>query len=66
MPDIYKAHINYFFINNEDPYYIKKLKMEILVNLTDVHNTNQIYNEFYVSQSSIFFFFFFLLNIIIL
>jgi vesicle coat complex subunit len=47
MPDIYKYHIKYFFINNEDPYYIKDLKMKILMNLTDVHNSNTVYNEFY-------------------
>ncbi|ORX86065.1 hypothetical protein BCR32DRAFT_290291 [Anaeromyces robustus] len=47
MPDIYRPHIKSFFINKGSPYYIKELQMKIIVNLTDVHNSNLVYNEFY-------------------
>ena len=49
MPDIYKPHIKSFFINKDSPYYIRELKMKIIINLTDVRNSNIVYNEFHVS-----------------
>ncbi|ORX53726.1 hypothetical protein BCR36DRAFT_582007 [Piromyces finnis] len=47
MPEIFRPHIKFFFINNESPYYIKELQMKIIINLTDSHNSNLVYNEFH-------------------
>jgi len=49
MPDIFKPHIKSFFINKDSPFYIRELQMKIIINLTDVHNSNIVYNEFHVS-----------------